>query len=88
MAAGLQITESEGLVQIGADVVDQIVKCALPLPGAQLLLIGWDFLQQGRVEQNRHLPVEHVIESQPGRKQGIHRRTGIDVVKKGMNLPR
>lgn len=88
VAASFQVAEPKGLVQIVADVVEQVVEGAFPLPRVRTLAIGWPLLQQGGIEVCGHQAMQHIIQAQARGKPVIHGEAGIDVPNQRLNLSR
>ena len=86
VAPGLQVAQAQGLVEVGADVVDQLVKAAAPGPPMDAPAVGCGFLQQLGLRPAHHQPQQHIIQAQPCRQGGMAAEAGVQVLEQGMEL--
>jgi hypothetical protein len=86
VASPFQITEAERLIQIGADVVDEVIKTAASLPMADAQQIGRRILHELGPQPGHNQAQQHIIEAQLPGQARVAADTRIQMSDQGMQL--
>jgi hypothetical protein len=83
----LEVAEAQGLIEVGAHVIEQLIEVAPPGPFLDALPIPRLLLQQLGLQPAHHHPQQHIIQAQLHRQGGMAAEAGIQMVQQGVQLP-
>jgi hypothetical protein len=87
VAPALEVAEAQGLIEVGAHVIEQLIEAAAPGPFQDALPIPRSLLQQLRLQPAHHQPEQQVVQAQLRRQGGMAAEAGIQMVQQGVQLP-